>query len=275
MIRQVGDVLEVKMPYSASLVARLKSLPLEDRAWDKVGRVWRVHARHLRFVQEACREAGFDVLPLVAVQNQSAPVQRLLRIEYIGAPKERSDGSFSSFAWCGGGWSVVVPNAVLRQWFDGTTSRRDTPDTDGTLYDMLLVKRNADDDDVKRAYRRLARQWHPDVCQEVNAGDVFKQVAAAYRVLSDTLLRRKYDAGLALAASTSRRDHHFDPLRALTRWTPPLRCGLLVAEGLPGVGKFAVSKILAWEDVTDGQGLVMVTTWRLGDDHFTTQWVTQ
>ena len=86
-IRQVGDVLEVKTPYSASLVARLKSLPLEDRAWDRVDRVWRVHARHLQFVQDACREAGFDVSPLVAVQSQSKPIQRVLRIEYVGAPE--------------------------------------------------------------------------------------------------------------------------------------------------------------------------------------------
>ena len=48
---------------------------------------------------------------------------------------------------------------------------------------------------------------------------------------------------------------------------------LAEAEGLPQVGRFVVSRIAAWEDILDGQGRTMVSSWQAGDDHFSTEWV--
>jgi molecular chaperone DnaJ len=63
-----------------------------------------------------------------------------------------------------------------------------------SYYDILGVNRNATDKDIKQAYRRLARRYHPDV----NPGDKsaeakFKEINAAYEVLSDKEKRQKYD----------------------------------------------------------------------------------
>ncbi|MDQ5822328.1 MAG: molecular chaperone DnaJ [Actinomycetota bacterium] len=63
-----------------------------------------------------------------------------------------------------------------------------------TLYDTLGVKRGASADEIKKAYRKLARQYHPDT----NAGDKaaeerFKEVQTAYDVLSDGEKRKQYD----------------------------------------------------------------------------------
>jgi molecular chaperone DnaJ len=63
-----------------------------------------------------------------------------------------------------------------------------------SYYDILGVKKDATDKDIKQAYRRLARQFHPDV----NPGDKsaeakFKEMNAAYEVLSDGEKRQKYD----------------------------------------------------------------------------------
>ncbi|MEB3201045.1 MAG: molecular chaperone DnaJ [Synechococcaceae cyanobacterium] len=60
-------------------------------------------------------------------------------------------------------------------------------------YDLLGVARDADADTLKRAYRRLARQYHPDVNKEPGAEDRFKEIGRAYEVLSDPQTRARYD----------------------------------------------------------------------------------
>ena len=62
-------------------------------------------------------------------------------------------------------------------------------------YATLGVDREADADTIKKAYRRLARQYHPDVNPDPSSQDTFKEVSAAYEVLSDPQKRRTYDLG--------------------------------------------------------------------------------
>ena len=60
-------------------------------------------------------------------------------------------------------------------------------------YEILGVKRSADGDEIKRAYRKLARKFHPDVSKEKNAEEKFKEVQEAYEVLRDADKRSAYD----------------------------------------------------------------------------------
>ena len=63
-----------------------------------------------------------------------------------------------------------------------------------SLYDTLGVKKGASADEIKKAYRKLARQYHPDTNQGDKAAEErFKQVQTAYDVLSDTEKRKAYD----------------------------------------------------------------------------------
>ena len=62
-------------------------------------------------------------------------------------------------------------------------------------YARLGVERSATQEDIRRAYRKLARKYHPDVSKEPNAEAQFKAVAQAYQTLKDPDQRASYDAG--------------------------------------------------------------------------------
>src|SRR5438552_5767538 len=60
-------------------------------------------------------------------------------------------------------------------------------------YEVLGVGRDAGEDDIRRAFRRLARQYHPDVSKDEEAHVRFKEINEAYEVLSDREKRQVYD----------------------------------------------------------------------------------
>jgi len=63
------------------------------------------------------------------------------------------------------------------------------------LYKALGVERNASQDEIKKSYRKLARELHPDVNPDPKVQDRFKEITAAYEILSDPEKRSNYDRG--------------------------------------------------------------------------------
>tara|TARA_B100001063_G_scaffold204476_1_gene199021 strand:- start:2529 stop:3470 length:942 start_codon:yes stop_codon:yes gene_type:complete len=62
-----------------------------------------------------------------------------------------------------------------------------------SLYETLEVSENASKDEIKKAYRKLARKYHPDVNKDKEAEEKFKEINAAYEVLSDEQKKLQYD----------------------------------------------------------------------------------
>src|SRR5262249_61610716 len=62
-------------------------------------------------------------------------------------------------------------------------------------YGILGVRRDADAEEIKKAYRRLARELHPDVNPDPQTQERFKEITQAYEVLSDPGKRQMYDMG--------------------------------------------------------------------------------
>src|SRR3954470_15226327 len=83
--------------------------------------------------------------------------------------------------------------------------------TDHDYYELLGVSRDADEAEIKKAFRKLARQLHPDVSDEPDAEVRFREVSEAYEVLSNVETRQLYDryghAGLRSGGFTR---SHFD-----------------------------------------------------------------
>lgn len=264
--------IKVQTPYDAGWVAEFKSsIPVSGRKPMKNGKqfYWIVAPQYGKTVQDLCNKY-FNELPLLPQLANVKPTiaQKIIDVRYIGATKDRSGDERSAYGWYQDGWNVIFPESVLRGWFEGTTTM---PDQQPTLYSVLLVTRTATDDEIKSAYRRMARQWHPDICREPNAHEQFIAIQHAYDILSKN--RERYDAGLALEASLKNSAPKTGGKYSVSNgYRSPLRCGLIMAEGVEQMGVFQVQKIFAWEDIRDAHGRVLVVSWKSGDDHFTSVW---
>lgn len=62
-----------------------------------------------------------------------------------------------------------------------------------SLYETLEISENSSESEIKKAYRKLARQYHPDVNKEPSAEEKFKEINAAYEILSDKQKKQQYD----------------------------------------------------------------------------------
>ncbi|MBA1438298.1 MAG: J domain-containing protein [Epsilonproteobacteria bacterium] len=62
-----------------------------------------------------------------------------------------------------------------------------------SLYDTLEIAENASEAEIKKAYRKLARKYHPDICKGAECEEKFKEINAAYEVLSDKEKKAQYD----------------------------------------------------------------------------------
>lgn len=260
--------IKVTTPYDAAFLNEFKAVvPHAARTWQKP--CWIIEPQYGMLVASLISKYFQTqvVIPL-AVAPVSTEV-RTIELRYLGRCKDRGDGSNSAFGTPDGtSWTIVLPESVLRQWFGAEEQR---PDEAATLYTVLACPKTASADEIKRAYRRMARQWHPDVCREPDATQQFQAIQHAYSILSDELKRRKYNAGLALEQSTAAAQPYKD-FYSFAEYRAPLRCGLLLCEGQARLGRFFVSRIMAWEDVVRN-GKTMVSSWDTELEKVRVEWI--
>ena len=113
-------------------------------------------------------------------------------------------------------------------------------------YEILGVEKSADPKEIKKAYRKLAREYHPDVSKDPDAEERFKEIAEAYEVLGDEEKREQYDAiGTGYSAGQEFRPppgwENFNPFHSTGLWLaviiiPPATFRRAVLRRRVGVG---------------------------------------
>ena len=268
-----GD-LRFESSYDAALVAALKAqIPFQERRWDKARKAWIVAANHgptcadlaQTFLSVSC------AVPALAAQTTvQTPQTCVITLEYLGMCKERADGTTSAYGFADGDWSVVIPDNILRAYFYDTD--QNAPTERQTLYALLGVRSDVPADALKTAYKRMARQWHPDVCREPNANEMFLAIKRAYDLLSNPVMRKKYDAGLYFEGLN--RDQRQLRRRVFDQnYRSPLRCGMLCVEATQALGRWHVTVIHSWDDIQNNQGRTLVTSWDIDRQMIMREWV--
>lgn len=256
----VNGMLELKTPYEPRLVLEIKNLPYTERRWDPGQRAWLIAPQHADLVVRWVETFLGEVINAPRISQSSTKTElQTLEIRYLGSCKDRGD-EVTAFGYCNGDWSAIFPEKVLKLWFEGL----DMPSpvgTAATLYAVLGIPQHAEPDTIKSAYRKAAKQWHPDVCREPDASERFKRINEAYGILNNPNQRARYDAGLKLEASLGRQRTNTSYVQ---NYRAPLLCGLVLAEGKYVLGRFVVEKILMWEDITDSRGRTLVSSWPAG-----------
>ena len=262
----------VATPYDPALVASIKGLPASERKYNPTRKVWLVDPKHAPTIAHWIEAFLGETVPVPELKTtyQSKITQRLT-VRYVGSCKPRSDGSSSAYGLLGLGgnnWNVIFPEQVLRDFFGGSLA---TPGEAESYFSLLGISQAATVDDVSKAYRRMAKLWHPDICKEEAATDVFIRIKTAYDVLKDPDTRARYEAGLAFQALL--REPEPSVLQRSYGYRAPLRSGMILIEGYQKFSMIEVEKILSWEDIVDGQGRVLIVSWPAGAKEPVEEWL--
>lgn len=267
-----GSGYKVVTPYSRYFVSELKAtVPSSERVYDPKSYTWTVSAQYGDSVARLIGKT-FDVW-ITPKPLTVTPLLGIIEVLYLGATKDRGDGDHSASGWSGDSWSVIFPEKVLKAYFDPNYVEQkatEKPSTT-TYYETLCVKPTANADEIKSGYRRMVKQWHPDVCHDPDATEIFRNVQHAFEILSNPKTKARYDIGLKFAQKTekpkkAKKDEFWSPYRA------PLKCGNLLCEYLALGMKKKVSKILQWEDIYNAKGQTLVSSWKMGEDVPTLEW---
>ncbi|MHA2113838.1 MAG: J domain-containing protein, partial [Candidatus Hodarchaeales archaeon] len=156
---------------------------------------------------------------------------------------------------------------VRRYWFENPYSRRKVFSAESNnFYKLLEVTNTASMDEIKSNYRKLAVQFHPDTSNEPDAHELFVRINSAYKVLSDSKQRKKYDAAIKFSQLTNKPQNGYEEFTG-----PPVTCGRIKGSGKFHLGLFKINTILKWQDVIK-DGKIMCSIYNPMTKKYTVNW---
>jgi len=265
-----GQQLILRFPYDPGLVAAVKSLPATDRRWDDSLKAWIIDPAAGQQVAKLILSITGQHIQLPTIYTPK-PETKILSVWYIGRCKDRNGEKIAFGMLDNYSWNVLFPESALREWFEAGEVQ---PNEQSNLFAILGVSKTATLEEIKTGYRKMVKIWHPDVNRnDPDAPNQFMRIQEAWDVLSVDRSRERYLAGLMLEESMHAQPDTQYQTGNLYEYRSPLRCGVIMAEGVQKTGRFVVSKILAWRDIINDAGQMMVTSWPSGAKVPSIAWV--
>ena len=264
-----GDHYELRFPYDQKDAFKMY-IPGKMRSWDGDKKVWMVD-----FSQQNTLARLFpgNSIPAPTAGN-SAPtlVQKTLKVRYIGQVKDQYSGDMYANCLIEDYWSLQLPEEVLKMFWEGTVA---APRLNmSSLYGILTVTNTATIDEIKTGYRKMAKQWNPDYCAVPNANEIFQKIQDAYKILTNTYKRLRYNVGLLLEAQSKATEERYGTNVVYGNiFQPPYRCGLITLEGEEKLGKIRATKITDWKDIVNDRGQTLVSSWDSRNNRLVENWL--
>lgn len=262
-----NGALVVSTPYDHSLVRSIKGIHASECRYDPSRKVWLLDPKHAPTVAGWIEAFIGDKVAIPPMPNIGvSKIMQRFTVRYVGACKPRTDGTSSAYGYIGREWGLVFPEDVLREFFNDTVT---IPGIQDSYFSLLGLSKNASQDDVSAGFRRMAKIWHPDICKDENAHEMFIQIKDAYDVLKDPDKRARYEAGLMFEQLAQQ------PAQTLTvtSYRAPLRSGMILIEGVRKLSMIEANKIHSWEDIIDSKGRTLIVSWPMGAKEPVEEWI--
>lgn len=267
-------MLAIDTPFSREFKDELKDIvPSIERKWDDKMRVWLVHPKHGKAVKKLIRKYYLVDIQIPDVKLEDGKINTdIIKLLYLGTVKDRNKGFAYGLDFETTNWDILIHKDVLETWFNGNLRKVEGPKS---LFQVLGVSMDSTPDEIKKGFRKMALQWHPDHCKEPNAADKFRIINDAYNILKDEKMRERYLYGINQTALTfgNVRVNNQGIERDTDSYVPNLRCGILNAKYEITMGRRIVQEIYSWDDIVDANGKILVTSWAYGDTRLSIEWV--
>lgn len=253
---KLSDYVDITFNFDKRLVDIIKNvIPSYGRQYNKATKTWTIHKLYYIEFEKSARLLGYTIYTSIDTKTVEEPVESeyTYNVLYVGIPKKRF-GSYYSFGMIDdGSWLLQFSRNVLKEWF-GDYKANDPYSILGIPFNKSLTQK-----DIKKAYHSVSKQWHPDVCKEDNAKEMFQEIQLAYSKIDSETKREEYDARREMALRFTK--HGLVKAESDEIYIPRRRCGVVKFIGKMSMGRLIVSKIISWEDITDNSGKTLVTWW--------------
>lgn len=276
-LEAIGNGYKVLTPFNRDFLDHFKSaLSSKERTWvpgndDEYG-YWMIVPSAVDTVAKLIKDYYDEDINVPKLNVNASQKEGVFNVQYLGTTKPKNDDCAFGQMLETKQWNILIPRDVLLSWFEGQPVSSKPSQSFNDLFSLLGVQRTATDDEIRSGFRRIARQWHPDVCKEPNAEDVFKKINEAYQTLSDPAKRKRYVFGLNQQKALSETPR--ESMYIGTEYRAPLRCGKIKVKYHDELTRHVVDEILAWDEIVVN-GMVLVSSWPSGSDEPLLNWVPQ